>query len=102
MLLASRGQAKSASRKNNDWAEAQVKKLRKALNMDMSIPLGNLPLTEFDDLSTDFFTRALKKCGDQHPSSSLMNLYNSLNRVMRIASNLRAVDGGIPVCTKAF
>lgn len=111
LLAAGKGTAKAASAKNNDWAEKKVNSLRAGLgkldnlldeplrlaSYDMSIPLGDLPLPEIDVLLSDFFTRVLKQDGTAFPSPSLMNLLTSLNRVMRRASNLRAVQGRDPI-----
>lgn len=94
-VLADAGKRKERlpSENNDKWAIKRVDILRKGLGYDTSIAFGDLPLKVIDDLLSNLFSRAVKIDRTLYPSSTLMNMCNSFNRIIRRASDLRSLRG---------
>ncbi|CAM6094793.1 unnamed protein product [Calypogeia fissa] len=77
--------------------------MRRALEWDVLVPLGDLSLEQLDYLFSKLFTRVCKVDGSRLPSglpsASLMNLCNVFNRLIRMVSEVRAANG---VSTRFF
>ncbi|CAM6090480.1 unnamed protein product [Calypogeia fissa] len=93
LVEAGRGEERQPTEHNDKWAMRRADSLRDALKWDMRIPLGDLSLSQLDELLSHLFSRAVKVDGNTYPSSTLMNLMNCYNRIVRRSSELRAVKG---------
>jgi hypothetical protein len=93
LLAASLGQAAQKSANNDCWALLRANQLREKLGWDMSIPLGEVPFKKLDELLSILLTMVRNKKGDLYPSATINNLLNSFSRILRQASELRAVEG---------
>jgi hypothetical protein len=59
----------------------------------MSIPLGDLPFKQLDLLFSRLLSTSVRKDDQSYPSETLVNSLNSLSRILRKASELRAIEG---------
>lgn len=87
---------KRVSSENNDrWATKVAHNLIKVLGYNMSIGLGDLSLKQIDELLSYLFSRAVKMDGTPNPASTLMNMCNSFNFIIKQASDTRSLRGEI-------
>jgi hypothetical protein len=93
LLATSNGNVKNRSAHNDHWALRQVDRLRKKLNWDMSIHLGDLPYVQLNLLFSRFLGTTVKNNGEEYASATIMNKVGCLNRILRSANELRAIDG---------
>jgi hypothetical protein len=71
LLAASLGDDKPRSHVNDGWALRQAGQLRRKLNWDMSIPLGDLPFKQLDLLFSRLLATSVRKDGRAYPQSDI-------------------------------
>lgn len=70
-----------------------MNELTKEMGWDVEMTLGDLPLSGPDVLFSTLFTYAVKIDGKEYPSSTLMNMCNCFNRMIRQASDIWSLMG---------
>lgn len=63
----------------------------KGLSWDIYVGLGDLPLRQLDELLSNFQELLTKVDGTPYPSSTLMNMCNGFDCIIKRASDIRSL-----------
>lgn len=87
------GHKRLASAHNDKWAIRRDDFLQAALNWTMSVPLGDLPLRDLNELFAYHFTCVVKVDKSNYLNAMLMNTMNVFNQIIQRTSGVRSLRG---------
>ncbi len=83
---------KCPNEKHEKWAINKFNLERKFMNIDFSMKIKDLLFKDFANLTSCFFLMLCKVNGNNYPIVSVMNMYNSFNRLLKVIYEKKFVN----------